>query len=202
MAEPVAAGFCFVFIRSTTAIGFDSSTSGGSFTGKNTSRTLSQREDNTPSSLIMKSFSAGLDSSFSGSSVLLLNASRRFAISDVHIDPSVSSFMCGASAGRNVGDFFSGSPSGDGGKNVLAISCLVSVAVAVATNHPLSKIVPCLYICQYVPDLSPVFSFYLKQFLAPQNILQTFTVLRLYLGRTPPPECLRPLFVPPPPRLQ
>src|ERR1035441_7855715 len=46
----VARGSCFVFIRSTTGIGFDSSTSGGSFTGKNTSRRLVHKEASVPSS--------------------------------------------------------------------------------------------------------------------------------------------------------
>jgi hypothetical protein len=98
---------------------------------------LAHREEKTPSSLIMKSFAAGFDSSCSGSSVLLLNASRTFAISDVHIDPSVSSFRCGASAGRNVGDCLSGSTWGGGVNNEFAISCFASVELAVARLHPL-----------------------------------------------------------------
>ncbi len=46
----VARGSCFVFILSITGIGFDSSTSGGSFTGKNTSRRLVHKEASVPSS--------------------------------------------------------------------------------------------------------------------------------------------------------
>ena len=46
----VARGSCFVFIRSGTAMGFDSSTRGGSLGGKKTSRTLWIREANVPSS--------------------------------------------------------------------------------------------------------------------------------------------------------
>src|ERR1035437_920299 len=46
----VALGFCLVAIRSITGIGFDSSTRGGSLTGKNTSRTLLHKEASVPSS--------------------------------------------------------------------------------------------------------------------------------------------------------
>src|SRR3981189_3445694 len=123
-------------MRSTTGTGFDSSTSGGSFTGKNTSRMLAQKEEKTPSSLIIKSFAAGFDSSCSGSSLLLLKASRRFAISDDHIDPSVSSFRCGASAGRNVGVFRSGSTWGGGVNNEFVIACVASMESAVDALHP------------------------------------------------------------------
>ena len=61
-ADAVAHGFCLVAIRSTTGIGFDSSTSGGSFTGKNTSRRLPHKEANTPSSCCMMSPSPSEDS--------------------------------------------------------------------------------------------------------------------------------------------
>ncbi len=44
-------GSRFTAIRSTTGIGFDSSTNGGSFTGNNTSRRLLHKEAKTPSSL-------------------------------------------------------------------------------------------------------------------------------------------------------
>ena len=73
--------------------------------------------------------------SSSGSSLLLLKASRRFAISDVHIDPSVSSFRFGASAGRKVGAGFSLSACGGGVNNEFAISCFASMEVASATHH-------------------------------------------------------------------
>ena len=44
IAVAVAFGSWCISIRSTTAIGFDSSTNGGNLTGKNTSRTLLHKE--------------------------------------------------------------------------------------------------------------------------------------------------------------
>src|ERR1700677_2318232 len=142
MAEAVATGSCLVFIRSITAIGCDSSTRGGSFTGKNTSRTLPQRDAKTPSSSMIRSFFTGCDSSCSGASFDVLNASRRFAKSEVHMDPSVSSFKLGASAGRSVGPDFPGSISGGGVNTVLSIGCFASGAVGRAFRLPISNRAP------------------------------------------------------------
>ncbi len=50
IAVAVDAGLRFTFIRSGTAIGCEVNSSGGSFTGKNTSRRFSHSEANTPSS--------------------------------------------------------------------------------------------------------------------------------------------------------
>src|SRR5271168_1284678 len=191
MAEPVAAGFCFVFIRSTTAIGFDSSTSGGSLTGKNTSRMLLHSEENTPSSLMIRSFLIGFDSSSSGSSLLLLNASRRFAMSDVHIEPSVSSCKWGASAGRNVGAGFPGSISGGGVNNEFAISCLASVECAAAHPDPLYKNrAPPLLLSIRSRSFAGFSSVRGKRFLAPLTFYKLSHTHAHYLGRTSPNECL------------
>src|ERR1700730_18184443 len=164
---------------------------------------LAHSEEKTPSSLIMKSFAAGFDSNCSGSSLLLLKASRRFAISDVHIDPSVSSFRCGASAGRSTGPCFSGSLSDGGVKNLLDISCLVSMAEPGLPTIPLSKIVRPLYICQYLSDLSSVFSFTASSGLGSTRYSTNFHPRMLVTLDANPHRMSPPPFCPPAtPRLQ
>ena len=100
-----------------------------------------------------------------------LNASRRFEISEVHIDPSVSSFRCGASAGRNVGPVLPGSISG-GVANVFAISWFASVESAAACSTCLEKS------CATLSSTSPVFrrfhSLLRHTARGSTNILQTF----------------------------
>jgi hypothetical protein len=103
----------------------------------------------------MKSLSAGFDSSCSGASFEVLNASRRFENSDDHIDPSVSSFKCGASAGRNVGPDLPGSIPG-GVNTVLAIKCFASERSAASPAYP-SRIVRHFFsYFNNIPGLPPV----------------------------------------------
>src|SRR4051794_24198439 len=118
----VEVGSRFTLMRSTTATGFDSSSSGGSFSGKNASRKFSRRDAKIPGSSTSRSLSAGRESSFRGACFTGLKKSRRFEKSEAHIEPSVSSTSFGPSAaGGSIVVSLFGSVSGGGINTVFAI---------------------------------------------------------------------------------
>ena len=102
------------------------------------------------------------------------------------MDPSVSSFRCGASAGRSAGPVLPGSISG-GVNTVLAIGCFASERVGHNPNCSSQKSCAILHICvrsylRSAPDLpSASFPAATSAPRLQKNILQTFTSLRLSL---------------------